>query len=272
MVDKSGAISIRRQCELLDLPRSTLYYEAAAESAENLELMRLIDEQYLATPNYGVGMMTDYLRLAGHQVNPKRVRRLYALMGLRGIAPGPSTPQTSRPAPAHRIYPYLLRGVRIERPNHVWSSDITYVPVPGGFFYVVAVIDWFSRLVLSWQMSNSLESGFCCRALTEALESYGCPEIFNTDQGAQFTSRDFTDLLSQHEIAISMDGRGRALDNVFIERLWRSYKYEYVYLVNPENGRQLYEGNDWYFRHFNTERPHSALGGKTPMMIYQPEN
>lgn len=269
MVDRDSCVSISRQCALLDLPRSTLYYRPATESAENLALMRLIDAQYLKTPYYGVGMMTAYLRLAGYRVNPKRIRRLYTLLGLQGIAPGPTT---SRPAPAHTIYPYLLRNVPIERANQVWSSDITYVPVVGGFFYVVAVIDWFSRFVLSWGMSNSLDAGFCCQALEEALERYGTPDVFNSDQGAQFTSRRFTGVLKQRAVAISMDGRGRALDNVFIERLWRSYKYEYVYLENPENGRQLYDGTCRYFRHFNTERPHSALAGQTPTMIYRMDN
>ena len=250
---------------MLELPRSSSYYQPIGESRYNLALMHIIDKQYLQTPHYGVGMMCDHLRLQGHRVNPKRIGRLYRLMGLQGVAPGPST---SKKHPEHVIYPYLLRDVQISAPNQVWSSDITYVPVADGFFYLVAVIDWFSRYVLTWRISNSLDAGFCCEALSKALGSYGPPGIFNTDQGAQFTGRAFTGMLKDHGITISMDGRGRALDNVFIERLWRSYKYEYLYLANPANGLELYDGTARYFRYFNEHRPHSGIGRRTPAMVY----
>lgn len=217
---------MRRQCELLGIARSQLYYEPVPESETNLRLMRLIDEQYLKTPFWGSRNMTAFLRGQGEAVNRKRIQRLMRKMGLEGLAPGPST---SRPSPGHKVYPYLLRNVLVERPNQVWSSDITYIPLRQGFLYLVAVMDWFSRHVLSWRLSNSLDVEFCVEALDEAL-GHGCPEIFNTDQGSQFTSREFTERLLSSSIAISMDGKGRALDNVFIERLWRSVKYEDIYL------------------------------------------
>jgi len=265
LIDKQASLSLSRQCELLDVARSSYYYQPIGESRYNLELMQIIDKQYLLRPNYGVGMMCDHLRLQGHEVNPKRIRRLYQLMGLRGMAPGHST---SRKHPGHVIYPYLLRDVPISRPNQVWSSDITYVPVAHGFFYLVAVIDWYSRYVLSWRLSNSLDASFCCEALGEALDRYGSPQIFNTDQGAQFTATAFTGMLKRQGVAISMNGRGRALDNVFIERLWRSYKFEYIYLSVPSSGIELQDGTMEYFRHFNEHRPHSGIGRTTPEVVY----
>ena len=269
LIERDSALSIERQCELLDLSRSTYYYVPATESELNLQLMRLIDEQYLETPYYGVGMMLAFLRRLGHDVNVKRVRRLFRLMGLEALVP---KPPTSLPAPGdhpeHRIYPYLLRGLEISRCDQVWSTDITYVPMPHGFMYLTAVIDWFSRFVLSWEISNSLESSFCCEVLRRALETYGTPEIFNTDQGSQYTSDAFTSILRKAGSEISMDGRGRAIDNVFVERLWRSYKYEYLYLCCPDNGTDLYNGTDKYMRVFNSDRPHSSLGGASPAGIY----
>jgi putative transposase len=250
---------------VLGLPRSSYYYEPAAETAENLMLMRLIDEQFLKTPFFGRGMMTAWLRRKKHLVNEKRVRRLMQVMGLSSVFPGK---KTSKPAPGHRIYPYLLRGLRIVRPNQVWSTDITYVPLQHGFLYLVAVLDWYSRYVLSWRLSNTLDVGFCLDALEDALERFGTPEIFNTDQGAQFTSEAFTSRLAAAAIAISMDGRGRALDNVFIERLWRTVKYENIYLKDYATGTETYEGLAEYFTFYDTERPHQALGGHTPHEVY----
>ena len=258
-------LSIRRQCELLGLPRSSYYFEPAGESEENLALMRIIDEQYLRTPYFGYRKMTDWLNLKEHGVNQKRVRRLMQLMGLAAVFPGK---KTTRRHPGHKVYPYLLRGVDITRANQVWSTDITYVPLLRGFVYLVAVIDWYSRHVLSWRLSNSMETSFCIEALEEAL-MHGTPEIFNTDQGSQFTSVDFTSRLQLRGIAISMDGRGRALDNVFIERLWRSVKYEDIYLKDYQEVADVYSGLTKYFTHYSHERPHQSLNGRTPWSIYQ---
>jgi putative transposase len=257
--------SVRRQCELLDVSRSSYYYEPVLESSENLQLMRIIDEQFLKTPFFGRRQMTDWLRLQGHEVNPKRIRRLMQLMGLMAVFPGK---KTTIPAPGHRVYPYLLRGVRIVRPNQVWSTDITYVPLRGGFLYLVAVLDWYSRCVLSWRLSNTMDTAFCLDALDEALTHFGPPEIFNTDQGSQFTSEAFTSRLLAAAIAISMDGRGRALDNVFIERLWRSVKYENIYLKDYATGTETYMGLNEYFTFYNLERPHQSLEGHTPHEVY----
>lgn len=254
-----------RQCELLGISRSGFYYEPQPETEFNLQLMRLMDEQYLCTPFYGVCQMTAYLRRLGYQINPKRIRRLLRLMGLQCVYPRPNL---SRPDKAHKVYPYLLRGVIIGEVNQVWSTDITYIPMQRGFMYLVAVIDWYSRYVLSWELSNSMESSFCIDALQRALHRYGKPQIFNTDQGSQFTSDAFTGVLLENGIAVSMDGKGRATDNAFIERLWRSFKYEYLYLNPPENGLQLYQGTNHYFDFYNTERPHSALSEKTPQETY----
>lgn len=257
-------MSVRRQCAMLGIHRSQLYYEPVPEKVENLALMRLIDEQYLKTPFWGSRNMTEFLRRRGHPVNRKRTQRLMRKMGLEGLCPGPST---SRPAPGHKVYPYLLKDACIERPNQVWSSDITYVPLGRGFLYLVAVMDWYSRLVLSWRLSNSLDADFCVDALNEALQR-GRPEIFNTDQGAQFTSRDFTQRLLSASIAISMDGQGRAFDNVFIERLWRSVKYEDIYLKEYVSGADCQRGLGSYFKFYCHERPHQALDYRTPWEVH----
>jgi putative transposase len=258
-------LSIVRQCQLTGLSRSGLYYEPRGESELNLELMRRLDEQYTRTPFFGVPKMTEILRESGYVINPKRVRRLLRQMGLEAIYP---KPRLSKPAPGHRIYPYRLRNVAITKPNQVWSSDITYIRLRAGFIYLVAVIDWFSRYVLSWEISTSLDSAFCCSALDRALRQ-GHPEIFNTDQGAQFTSDAFTGRLAAENILISMDGRGRALDNVFVERLWRTVKYEDVYLKDYSDPSDAVCNLRAYFRFYNGERPHQALGYQTPHVVYR---
>jgi putative transposase len=256
---------VAAQCALLDLARSTYYYEPASESAENLALMRRIDEQYLKTPFFGSRRMATQLSTKACPVNRKRVQRLMRTMGIEAISPRRST---SVLAAGHRVYPYLLRGLAIDRANQVWSSDITYVPMERGFMYLVAVMDWYSRYVLSWRLSNTLDSEFCVAALEEALER-GTPEIFNTDQGSQFTSCAFTDVLVAHQVAISMDSRGRALDNVFIERLWWSVKYEEVYLKAYGTVADLHEGLTRYFEFYDHERPHQCLGKQTPYEVFE---
>ena len=263
-VEPSPDYSIRRQCRLAGVPRSGFYYEGVPETPENLLLMRLIDEQYMRHPEFGYPRMTDWLRDKGYYVNHKRVARLMCRMGLQAITPGP---HTSKPAPDHKIYPYLLRNVEVERVNQVWSTDITYIPMRYGFMFLTAVIEWYSRYVLAWDLSNTLESQFCVAALEQAL-TQGTPEIFNTDQGSQFTSKDFTDVLLDLKIDISMDGRGRALDNVFIERLWWTVKYEEVYPKAYADGHELYRGLDDYFDYYNNERKHSALGRRTPSDVF----
>jgi putative transposase len=240
-------LSIRRQCALIGLNRASFYYEPAGESEENLLLMRLLDEQYTQTPFYGWPRMTAALRRRGYQVNPKRVRRLLGVMGLQAIYP---TQNTSRPAPGHQVYPYLLRGYSITRPLQVWSADVTYIRMLHGFMYLVAVIDWYSRYVLAWQLSNTLDGLFCRVALRQALQQ-GAPVIFNTDQGAQFTAVEFTALLAAAGVRISMDGRGRALDNVFVERLWRTVKYEHIYLVDYATVPVLEAGLQAYFHFYS---------------------
>ena len=255
-----------RQCELLGLARSRYYALPHGESQENLRLMRLIDEQYTRTPFYGSPKMTVWLREQGEAVNHKRVERLMRVMGLQATVPK-RTLTTRKVAPEHSVYPYLLKDVPIEQVNQVWSSDITYIRLRGGFVYLTAVIDWFSRYVLSWQLSLSLETPFCVAALEQALE-HGCPLIFNTDQGAQFTSEAFTGTLKRTGIAISMDGRGRALDNIFVERLWRSVKYEEVYLTEYLNPRHAQERLGAYFEFYNQERYHQALNYRTPAAVF----
>jgi putative transposase len=257
-------LTLLTQCELVGVSRSSLYYRARPESSENIELMRLLDEQYTATPFYGVRKMTEVLRQSGFLVGPKRVRRLLRTMGLQAIY---QRPNLSRPAPGHRIYPYLLRDVVVNRPDQVWSSDITYIRLHGGFVYLVAVIDWFTRYVLAWQVSTSMESDFCVAALMWAL-SRGKPEIFNTDQGSQFTSDDFTRPLLNAGIAISMDGRGRALDNVFVERLWRSVKYEDIFLKDYASPAHATAGLGQYLTFYNNQRIHQALDYRTPASMY----
>lgn len=263
---RHDSISISRQCELVGLPRASYYYEPVPESPENLYLMRLIDEQYTRYPFFGVPKMTGWLREIGHQVNPKRVRRLMRQMGLEAIYP---KPRLSTTAPGHQIYPYLLRGVKIDRINQVWSTDITYIGLMRGFVYLVAVIDWYSRYVISWEVSTTLDSDFCISALTRALFR-AKPEIFNSDQGSQFTSNAFTGILKDHQVAISMDGRGRALDNIFVERLWRSVKYEEVYLNSYETVHQAISSLNRYFQFYNAERPHQSLDYRTPVAVYGP--
>lgn len=264
-VKQDPQYSIRRQCRLAGISRSVIYREPASETDANLALMRLIDEQYMRHPEFGYPRMTDWLRGQGYQVNHKRIARLMQLMGLQAITPGP---HTSKPAPEHKIYPYLLRGVNIDRVGQVWSTDITYIPMQFGFMYLAAVIDWYSRYVLAWTLSNSLDTLFCIDALEQALTK-GTPEIFNTDQGAQFTSEAFTKvLLDRKSIAISMDGRGRALDNAFIERLWWTVKYEDVYPKCYSDGHELYHGLSRFFGYYNKERKHSALGKRTPFEVF----
>ncbi len=258
-------LSVRQQCALLGLHRSNVYYEAIPERIENLALMRLIDEEYLRHPFLGSRRMVLWLQSQGYVVNRKKVQRLLGKMGLQGIAPGPRT--TVRAA-GHKVYPYLLRGVEINRPNQVWACDITYVPMPRGYLYLTAVMDWFSRCVLSWKLSNSMDVEFCCEALDEAL-CYGRPEIFNTDQGSQFTSREFTGRLAAESIAISMDGKGRAIDNVMIERLWRTVKYENIYLKEYATGADCHQGLKAYFTYYCHERPHQGLSNQTPWHAFQ---
>jgi putative transposase len=259
------ALSVRRQCELLGLSRSSLYYEPACETAENLRLMRRIDEQYTARPFYGSRRMTRWLIEQGEEVNRKRVRRLMRTMGLEAIYP---KPRLSAAGEGHKVYPYLLRGVTIERADQVWSTDITYVPMTSGFMYLAAVIDWFSRYVIAWRLSNTLDGAFCLEMLEEALRS-GKPEVFNTDQGVQFTADAFTGCLESAGVAVSMDGRGRALDNVFVERLWRSVKYEDIYIRGYEAVPELHRGLWRYFGFYNDERLHQSLGYRTPATVYR---
>lgn len=257
-------LSLRQRCELLELNRSTYYYNPQPEKELNLRLMDLIDEQYTRTPFYGSRRLTAWLRRQGYLINRKRIQRLMEKMGISAVYP---TPNLSKPAVGHRIFSYLLSGMKIVRPNQVWSADITYIRMAYGFLYLVAVIDWYSRYVLSWKLSNTLDMDFCLEALREALQM-GNPEIFNSDQGSQFTSDDFTGMLLAREIKISMDGRGRALDNIFVERLWRSVKYENVYLHNYEAAPQAYTGLDGYFDFYNDERPHQSLDYQTPSEVY----
>lgn len=258
-------LSIVRQCELVSINRSTFYREPAPETALNLTLMRLIDEQFLETPWYGSRQMTRHLRREGQGVCRKRVRRLMRKMGLVPIY---QRARTTVPNPEHRVYPYLLRDLTINRPNQVWCTDITYIPMRHGFLYLVAVMDWATRKVLSWRVSNTMDVGFCVEALEEAMTRFGKPEIFNSDQGSQFTSPQFTAVLSAAGVRISMDGRGRWMDNVFIERLWRSLKYECVYLYAFETGSELRAGLTKWIGYYNDRRPHSSLAGQTPNEAY----
>lgn len=260
-------ISIFRQCELMGLPRSSYYYHsvnASLENAENLEYMELIDRKYTERPFYGSRRMTHYINSQGYLVNRKRIQRLMQIMGLEAIYP---RPRTSKPSPDHKVYPYLLKGLSIDRVDQVWCADITYIPMSSGFMFLVAVMDWFSRFVLAWRLSNTLESDFCLAALEEAL-SLGCPDIFNTDQGTQFTCNDFTGRLTEAQIKISMDGRGRAMDNVFVERLWRTVKYEDIYIKAYQSVGELSRGLKQYFNFYNYDRPHQSLGYQSPAMIY----
>jgi putative transposase len=258
-------LSISRQCDLLGLARSSFYYEPATESEENLNLMNLIDEEYTAHPFFGSRQMTAWLKRQGPEVNRKRVQRLMRLMGLEAIYP---KPKLSMPDQKHKIYPYLLRNVAIVRPDQVWSTDITYIGLPGGFMYLAAIIDWFSRYVIAWRRSNTLDGLFCLEMLDEAL-SLGKPEVFNTDQGVQFTATAWTSRLVEAGVAVSMDGKGRCLDNVFVERFWRTLKYEDIYLKRYEAVPQLQAGLKVYLPFYNEERPHQALGCRTPAEVYR---
>lgn len=257
-------LSVSQQCALLGLSRSSYYYEPASESSENLALMVLIDREYTTHPFRGSRGMTSWLRREGHTVNRKRVQRLMRLMGLEAVYP---KPRLSVGGAGHKVYPYLLRSVAIERADQVWSTDITYIPMPQGFMYLTAVMDWYSRYVLSWRVSNTLDVDFCLEALEEAL-SQGCPEVFNTDQGVQFTATSFTGRLEKAGAKVSMDGRGRWLDNVFVERLWRTVKYEYVYLCRPEQVPALIAGLKTYFGYYNDQRSHQSLKNRTPAEVY----
>jgi putative transposase len=261
-------LSIARQCRLLSLARSSYYRGPASEGPENLALMRVIDEQFLETPWYGSRQMARHLRRQGWCAGRKRIRRLMRRMGLAAIC---QRPKTSEPHPQHEAYPYLLRGLVIDRPDHVWCADVTYIPMRRGFHYLAAIMDWASRKVLAWRLSNTMDAEFCVAALEEAIARYGTPEIFNTDQGSQFTSLAFTTVLREAGIRISMDGRGRWMDNVFIERLWRSLKYECVFLNAFETGSEARDGIGRWIGYYNADRPHSALGGKTPNEAYATE-
>ncbi|WGS84013.1 IS3 family transposase [Methylomonas sp. UP202] len=263
-------LPLSRQCALLKVTRSVVYEQKKrllkAVDEEECLLLRLLDEEYTRHPFYGSRRMTKYLHGCGYAVNRKRVQRLMQTLGLAGMAPGPNT---SKSHPQHKTYPYLLRGVDIIRPNQVWSTDITYIRLPRGFVYLVAIIDWYSRKVLAWRLSNTLDAGFCVDCLDEAIKAYGAPEIFNSDQGSQFTSDAFTGVLIEHGITISMDGRGRALDNIFVERLWRTVKYEEVYLKQHGSLQDLLMGLTRYFMFYNEERLHQSLGYETPEVVYR---
>jgi putative transposase len=266
MIQRDHAdLSLSQQCQVLAISRSSFYYTPKGESAENLSLMRRIDELFLKYPFYGSRQMVRQLRREGVCVGRHRVRRLMRLMGLEAIY---QAPRTSDPHPEHRVYPYLLRNLEVSLPNHVWCADITYIPVQRGFLYLVAIMDWATRHVLAWRLSNTMDSGFCVEALNEALSKYGKPQIFNTDQGSQFTSFDFTGILKGAEITISMDGRGRCMDNIFIERLWRSLKYEAIYLHELTDGFKAERVIGEWIGFYNTERPHSSLDGQTPAEAY----
>jgi putative transposase len=266
MIDRTHSLPVIRQCQLLDLSRSSVYYQPAGISAEDLQLMRRIDEMHLKRPFYGSRRIRDWLHDDGFQVNRKRVQRLMRQMGIAALYPKANT---SRPGKGHKIYPYLLKGLDINRPNQVWATDLSYIPMAKGFVYVVAIMDWYSRKVLAWRISNTMDADFCVEALEEAISRYGAPDIFNTDQGAQFTSDAFTRVLKAAGIRISMDGKGRWVDNVFVERLWRSLKYEEVYLKAYETVAEARLGIGNYFRFYNGERRHQSLDRQTPDQVYE---
>ena len=265
MLRAQPGLSVTRQCQLLAVPRSSAYARAQPVSTDDLACMRLLDELYLKWPFYGSRRLCNVLQHRGHCVNRKRVRRLMRQMGLQAIYP---KPRTSQPGKGHKIYPYLLRDLSIDRPNQVWASDISYIPMAKGFMYLTVMMDWYSRRVLAWRLSNTLDTETCVEALEEALSRYGTPEIFNTDQGAQYTSEAFTAVLHAHGVSISMDGKGRWVDNVFVERLWRSVKYEDVYLRAYETPADLRAGLARYFTFYNTERRHQTLNRQTPDAVY----
>ena len=266
MIESNNKVlSIARQCELISISRSGFYYQPTGETELNLTLMRLIDEQHMKTPFYGARQMARHLRRQGYVVGRKRIRRLMQKMGMAVVY---QRPRTTIPVADHEIYPYLLRDLVINRPNQVWCSDITYIPMRRGFLYLVAIMDWASRKVLTWRLSNTMDTEFCIEALEEAIAKYGKPDIFNTDQGSQFTSPRFTHILKEANIKISMDGKGRWMDNVFIERLWRSMKYECVYLYTFETATEARKGIRSWLQFYDAQRPHSALAGLTPGEAY----
>lgn len=265
MQETRSKLSLRERCRLVSLHRSNLYYEPEPTSEADLMLMKLIDAIYLRRPFYGSRSIADELRAQGFRINRKHVQRLMRVMGLESLAPKPNL---SRSHPAHKKYPYLLREITVMKSNQVWATDITYIPLAHGFVYLVAIIDWYSRTVLSWRLSNTMDVSFCVEALEDALAHYGQPEIFNSDQGVQFTSEEFTSILLKRGIQISMDGKGRCIDNVFVERLWRSLKYEEVFLHAYANQGEAWRGIRRYLRFFNNERRHTALAKKTPMFVY----
>ena len=266
-MDKNNKLSVKRQCELLEVCRSSLCYVPREDSSYNLELMKLIDTQYLETPFFGAKRMTKYLRSFGHTVNVKRIRRLYRLMDLHAIGPRPNTSKPHK-GKDHAIFPYLLRNVEITRPNQAWGMDICYVPVAGGYMYLVAIIDLYSRYIVGWSLSNTMTSKWCRICLEAAIATYGEPEIVNTDHGSQFTSPTFTSLFDKIDTKLSMDGKGRWIDNVFIERFWRNIKYEKIYLEPSEDGIELYGKIKWYMEFYNTRRPHQSLGYEKPETWY----
>ncbi len=265
MIDRNHELPLSRQCEILQLARSTAYYQPQPISTEDLALMRRIDELHLEMPYAGARMLSRILKREGKSIGRKRVKTLMQRMGIQALY---RKPNTSKPHPEHKIYPYLLRNLEISRPNHVWAADITYIPMKRGYIYLFVVLDWASRRVLSWRLSNTLTTDFCVEAVEEAIARYGKPEIFNTDQGSQFTSQEFTELLKGHDIRISMDGKGCWRDNVFVERLWRSVKYEEVYLHAYDTVSAAKEGLQRYFTCYNQLRPHSSLDDKTPDEFY----
>jgi putative transposase len=261
----NNQISISRQCNILGIHRSGYYYEPVPETKFNLLLMRMMDEQFLRTPFYGIRRMQKYIELCGYFVNLKRIQRLYKKMGLIAVYPRPRTTISDK---EHKKYPYLIKDLVVTYPNQVWCTDITYIPMEKGYLYLVAIIDWYSRYVISWKLSNSLDNSFCIEALQEALEQ-GKPQIFNTDQGVQFTSNEFIKTLNDQNIQISMDGKGRAFDNIFVERLWRNVKYEYLYLHSPKDGKEIYEGLKCYFCFYNSQRPHQGLNYEIPINVWK---
>ncbi len=270
-IDKADALPITRQCNLLEVNRSNFYYKPVGESALNLELMRLIDEEYLLHPWLGVPRMTTWLiKDKGYGINKKRVERLYRILGISALGPKPNTSKKGKGA-LHKVFKYLLKGLKIERVNQVWAMDITYIPVQGGYLYLCAIIDIYSRYVVGWSLSNTMTTAWCRQTLQAAIEAHGVPEILNTDQGSQFTAMEFTDWVTDEKrnIKLSMDGKGRAIDNIFVERLWRSVKYEHVYLFPASDGLECYRGLRDYFEYYNTKRRHQSLGDEIPMQVYQ---
>lgn len=268
-IDKTHILSVSRQCDLLDVPRSSFYYSPRGQGSYNEELMELIDKQYMLTPFYGVPRMTDHLRRLGHKVNHKRIRGLYRKMDLAGMGPRPNTSKPHK-GEGHHIHPYLLRGLSVDRPNQVWAMDISYIPLAGGHMYLVAIIDVYSRYIVGWSLSNTMTTRWCRECLEEAIMRHGAPEIVNTDQGSQFSSPDFSGGFSLHpHLKFSMDGKGRAIDNIFIERFWRSLKYEKIYLEPSDNGLELYHKIKDYMEFYNRERPHQGLEYKMPVEMFR---